>query len=216
LASARNVSWASRPLLTSVPSPSVARAKKGFFHFRKGSEVAGMVLDPQVTRFDMYKEAKKQSPCRLKKSKRTPRPYGALFERGASVTESTPRRVKRAGKTDASFKHSSCKAYQFDFYIPKKIWKLRPVMKFFDTLSNLGGATVFDDEIGIWKGEKETTQVFRLVVRDGDLTITSVRATLQTEIVRLMAILRGTKHRQEAMMYTETRIRRYMVRETKG
>jgi hypothetical protein len=84
------------------------------------------------------------------------------------MVNATAHPVVRAGKTiTASVAHSSWRAHQFDFYVPKNIWKLRIVKNFFDTLSVLGGATVFDDEIGNWKGEKEKTQVFRLVVRAG-------------------------------------------------
>ena len=86
--------------------------------------------------------------------------------------------------------------------------------KFFDAISTLGGATVFDDEIGIWKGEKETTQVFRLVVRESDLAITNVRETLRCEIDRMMVALLKTKHAQEGMMYTETEIQQFMAKMT--
>lgn len=124
-------------------------------------------------------------------------------------------KVTKAGKlAQRSVEHSSCKAYQFDFYVPKNIWKIPVVKKFFDAISTLGGATVFDDEIGIWKGEKETTQVFRLVVRESDLAITNVRETLRCEIDRMMVALLKTKHAQEAMMYTETEIQQFMAKMT--
>jgi hypothetical protein len=65
----------------------------------------------------------------------------------------TTHKVTRVGKSfQASVEHSSRKAYQFDFYVPKTIWKVRVVKDFFDALAKLGGATVFDEEIGIWKG----------------------------------------------------------------
>ena len=127
------------------------------------------------------------------------------------MVESTEHKVKSAGKSiDVSVEHTSCKAYQFDFYVPKNIWKLRVVKKFFDALSAHGGATVFDDEVGMWKDKQETTQVFRLVVCEGDPAIRSVRKMLRREIGQLMATLWKTRHDQEAMMYTETLIQRYM------
>jgi hypothetical protein len=128
------------------------------------------------------------------------------------VTMQTKHRVVAGSKwVQASVAHRSCKAYQFDFYIPKNIWKVPVIKHFFDALSHLGGATVFDEETGIWKGEKEKTQVFRLVVREGDLPVASVRETLREEIGRLMAILSTTKYAQETMMYTETVIRLYLA-----
>jgi hypothetical protein len=128
------------------------------------------------------------------------------------VTKQTKHRVVAGSKwVQASVAHRSCKAYQFDFYIPKNIWKVPVVKNFFDALSHLGGATVFDEETGIWKGEKEKTQVFRLVVLEGDLPLASVRDTLREEIGRLMAILSTTKYAQETMMYTETAIRLYLA-----
>ena len=107
----------------------------------------------------------------------------------------------------ATVYHSSYKAYQFVFYIPKTIWEIPVVKSFFDALSRLGGATVFDEEIGIWKGEKEKTHVFRLVVREGDRPLKKVRKMLRDEIGRMMVILSETKYAQEAMLYTETEIR---------
>ena len=125
------------------------------------------------------------------------------------MKNSTEHKVKKAAKSfECSVQHSSSRAYQFDFFVPKAIWKLRVVTNFFDALSALGGATIFDGEIGIWKGEKETTQVFRLIVR-GD--VAAVRKKVRREIGKLMATLCKTKHAQEAMLYTETRIRRYMA-----
>jgi hypothetical protein len=130
------------------------------------------------------------------------------------VMKQTKHRVVAGSKwVQASVTHRSCKAYQFDFYIPKNIWKVPVVKNFFDALSRLGGATVFDEETGIWKGEKEKTQVFRLVVREGDLPLANVRDTLREEIGRLMVILSTTKYVQETMMYTETVIRLYMAEE---
>jgi hypothetical protein len=133
------------------------------------------------------------------------------------VTKQTKHRVVTGSKwVQASVAHRSCKAYQFDFYIPKNIWKVPVVKNFFDALSHLGGATVFDEETGFWKGEKEKTQVFRLVVREGDLPLANVRDTLREEIGRLMAILSTTRYAQETMMYTETVIRLYLAEKVTG
>jgi hypothetical protein len=124
----------------------------------------------------------------------------------------TKHRVVAGSKwLQASVHHRSCKAFQYDFYIPKNIWNVPVVKTFFDALSHLGGATVFDEETGIWKGGKEKTQVFRLVVREGDLPMRTVRDTLREEIGRLMVTLSATKYAQEAIMYTETVIRLYLA-----
>src|SRR5271155_1395374 len=114
------------------------------------------------------------------------------------MARQTKHRIVAGSKwVQASVAHRSCKAYQYDFYIPKDIWRVPVVKTFFDSLSHLGGATVFDEETGIWKGEKEKTQVFRLVVLEGDLPLRTVRDTLREEIGRLMVTLSATKYAQE-------------------
>lgn len=132
------------------------------------------------------------------------------------MAEATTHKVTRSGKScSISVEHSSCQACQFDFYIPKNLWRIRIVKNFLDTLSALGGATVFDDEIGIWKGEKEKTQVFRLVVRHEDMEIDRVREILRKEVGQLMAMLSQTRHAQETLLYTETAIWRYAAEKLK-
>jgi hypothetical protein len=130
------------------------------------------------------------------------------------MPSNTERRVAiAAGKPlHASVAHTSYKAFQFDFYIPKSIWKVPIVEDFLDSLAALGGATVFDDEIGIWKGGTEKTQVFRLVVRAADLPINRLRKTLKHKVGALMASLSATKYAQETLLYTETVVRMAMAR----
>lgn len=128
------------------------------------------------------------------------------------MVRQTRHRVVAGSKwLQASVDHRSCTAYQYDFYIPKNIWKIPVVKSFFDALAHLGGATVFDEETGFWKGGKEKTQVFRLVVREGDMPLKNVRDTLREEIGRLMVTLSATKYAQEAIMYTETVIRLFLA-----
>ena len=68
-----------------------------------------------------------------------------------------------------------------------------------------GGATVFERETGIWKGEEEKTDVFRLLVRPGDLSLGDAGQTLRKQIGQLMATLStSAEFWQEALMYTET------------
>jgi hypothetical protein len=82
------------------------------------------------------------------------------------MARQTKHRIVAGAKwLQASVTHRSCKAYQYDFYIPKDIWKVPVVKTFFDALSHLGGATVFDEETGIWLSAKAITRCERSATR---------------------------------------------------
>ncbi len=109
--------------------------------------------------------------------------------------------------------HHYYRAVQLDFYIPTKIWKLQYVRAFFDTLSQLGGATMFEEETGLWRGQQEKTHVFRVIVESSAAAIKELRTTLRHEIGTLMAALSASKKSaQETMMYTETEITMVMAK----
>jgi hypothetical protein len=99
------------------------------------------------------------------------------------------------------------KAVQFDFYFPKAIWKNRHVQRFCKLLTRHGGATVFNDETGVWHGSKEVIQLFRVIIPSEAAKLKKFRKLLQTELDGLVRGLQQSKsHEQETIMFSETSI----------
>ena len=99
------------------------------------------------------------------------------------------------------------KAVQFDFYFPKTIWKNRHVQRFCKLLTRHGGATVFNDETGVWHGRKEVIQLFRVIIPSEAGKLRKFRKLLQTELEGLVRGLQHSKsHEQETIIFTETSI----------
>ena len=103
--------------------------------------------------------------------------------------------------------HDSYVAVQFDFYIPAAIYKLPKIEGLRKSLADIEGATVFENETGIWEGQPEKTHVFRVILRPGKLDLDDARSQIKNVIGEFMVdVSDSQKHRQKAIMFTETRV----------
>lgn len=97
-------------------------------------------------------------------------------------------------------------AVQFDFYIPALIYELPKMSRLRKSLSDIEGATVFENETGIWEGEPENTHVFRVILRPGKLDLDDARTQIKQVIGDFMVEISDSEHKQQAIMFTETRV----------
>jgi hypothetical protein len=104
--------------------------------------------------------------------------------------------------------HREYHAIQYDFFIPVLIWNHYAVQEFIEELSAVElGATIFRRVTGIWKGELEGTNIYRIIVYGGRFRHGPMRLKLQKAIGDLMAKLEATpKLAQQAVLFTETAI----------
>ena len=104
--------------------------------------------------------------------------------------------------------HVDYAAIQYDFYIPRLIWELPSVKFFIKRLDSIeAGATLFEGLTGIWKGEREGTNIYRKIIDGRKFDPNNTRAGLHAAVGRLMADLSASpEFKQDAVMFTETRI----------
>ena len=100
-------------------------------------------------------------------------------------------------------------AVQYEFYIPNAIWSHPAVQAFMKRLQSVvPGATIFGSLGGVWQGKPEATRIYRLIVPADQFDVNHTRATLHSEIGRLLADLSASpKHAQHTFMFTQTDIR---------
>jgi hypothetical protein len=105
-------------------------------------------------------------------------------------------------------------AVEYEFYIPNAIWSHPSVQAFIKRLQSVvGGATVFGSLGGVWQGKPEATRIYRLIIPVDQFDIDNTRASLHSEIARLLTDLSGSpKHAQQTFMFTETDVRVTMAR----
>ena len=101
--------------------------------------------------------------------------------------------------------HEDYQAFEYEFYIPAIIWQHPAVQAFLHQLRAIQpAATVFEGLLGLWGGEMEATNVFRMIVREGEYDLKTVRMELHREIDELMLELaKDPEAKQEAFMFTE-------------
>ncbi|HVC96347.1 MAG TPA: hypothetical protein VND64_21865, partial [Pirellulales bacterium] len=63
--------------------------------------------------------------------------------------------------------HHCERAIQYEFYIPAAVWSHSAVKEFREFLETKlsNGATIFKTAVGVWKGDEEDTNIYRLIVR---------------------------------------------------
>ena len=108
-----------------------------------------------------------------------------------------------------SVQHDFYDAWQFEFYIPANIWLHDDVQEFVQRLGTLSrGATIVNGATGVWKGEREGTHVYRLIMRAGQVEMDKVRLTIQSMVGTLLTKLDAhDEAAQDAFMVTETAIK---------
>jgi len=105
--------------------------------------------------------------------------------------------------------HSEYVGIQYDIYIPDLIWKHPAVKTFWDGLGSVElGASIFKRFTGMWQGNKEKTNIYRMIVYAGRFQRGTLRVALQNEIGKMMAALSADKKvAQQAVLFTETKIK---------
>lgn len=105
--------------------------------------------------------------------------------------------------------HSEYEGIQYDVYIPYLIWKHPAVKTFRNGLSSVElGASIFKRFTGVWKGDKEKTNIYRMIVYAGRFQRGTLRVALQNEIGKMTAALSADKKlAQQAVLFTETKIK---------
>lgn len=117
-----------------------------------------------------------------------------------------------------SVDHDDYNAIQYDFYIPRLIWELPSVKLFVKRLDSIAsGATLFEGLTGIWKGDREGTNIYRKILRGGRFDPNNTRSALHGAVGRLMADLSASpEFAQEAVMFTETPVNVTLSSDLKG
>jgi hypothetical protein len=97
---------------------------------------------------------------------------------------------------------------QYEFYIPADIWGHSAVRHFIDKLNQLDpSATIFKGITGVWQGEEEDTNIYRLIRRKGEVDSIKTRDVLCDYVGEMMAELSEWKESaQDAFLFTETKI----------
>jgi len=115
-------------------------------------------------------------------------------------------------KIKLKVRHNSFESVQYEFYIPAAIWSHRAVLKFISELENITqGATIQKTATGVWQGEEEDTNIYRMIVRPKKGTIETmqsrVRARLRNAIGEMMVTLAewGESYQSE-FMFTEVKL----------
>jgi hypothetical protein len=148
----------------------------------------------------------KVKPLHETKPKETPKPANPQAKKPAT-TEHTVKLPQTSGYRVA-VDHEDYEAIQYEFYVPRLIWELPSVRLFIKRIDSIvQGATLFGEPTGIWKGEREGTNIYRKIVKRDQFDPNNTRAALHSTIGRLMADLSASpEFAQEAVMFTETKI----------
>lgn len=110
--------------------------------------------------------------------------------------------------------HSTKTMIQYEFYIPAAIWSHRAVLAFINALEQITqGATIQKTATGVWEGEEEDTNIYRMILQLNEALIDGVpaqlqyRRRLQDAIGGMLADLAAWKESfQDAFMFTEKEI----------
>ena|ERR1017187_1380901 len=110
--------------------------------------------------------------------------------------------------------HSTKTMIQYEFYIPAAIWSHRAVLAFINNLEQITqGATIQKTATGVWEGEEEDTNIYRMILQLDEAVIDGVpahlhyRRRLQDSIGQMLADLATWKESyQDAFMFTEKEI----------
>ncbi len=105
--------------------------------------------------------------------------------------------------------HEEYEATEFEFYVPSVVWTHCDVIEFRDRLAELpNGATVIKSVDGLWQDQSEETNIFRVIVRRGQVKLESLRNWAQNEVSRLTARLSQSEDsKQECVMFTEKNVK---------
>lgn len=117
--------------------------------------------------------------------------------------------VMRKGKASATtIAHVNYAAVEYELYIPALVFHHPATQALIRKLQKVEpAATVSKGLQGIWRGQKEVTHVYRMILRISRFHRRSVRATLQNEIGNLMQVLsQSKKARQQIVLFTEREI----------
>lgn len=124
--------------------------------------------------------------------------------------ETTTHTIKQSNNQAASIpiNHQDYCAIAYDFYIPSLIWEDQAVQAFRTRLQSIdNSATIFNGLTGVWRGEQECTQIYRVILRSGRFDRQNVKIAFQNEVGRLMADLTLVPgHNQQAVLFTETEL----------
>ncbi len=108
--------------------------------------------------------------------------------------------------------HKRFPAIELDFYIPASIWRRRPTRLLLETVYALvHGATIVGNARGIWRGDVESTNIVRILVRRHEFQERRMARRLQLAVDQAMRSWAATPGRQKVVVFT---VRHVMVVQT--
>lgn len=105
-------------------------------------------------------------------------------------------------------RHKTKTVIEYEFYIPAAIWEHRAVVAFISHLEkHTKGATILKTALGVWEGQPEDTNIYRMILELGEATQVNIREQLQDAIGDMLAgLAEWIESYQEAFMFTEKEI----------
>lgn len=105
--------------------------------------------------------------------------------------------------TASRVRQEAHQALELEFYVPEAVWD-RPATQAFLTqvYSLVEGATLLGGARGVWRGQVESTNLVRIVVRTRDVDVDGLLAVIKSTAAELLLAWAGAAGEQASFMYT--------------
>lgn len=116
-----------------------------------------------------------------------------------------------------SLSHNAYESLELEFYIQAAVWT-HPATEHFlsDIYAMFEGATLLGGAKGVWKGQVETTNIVKVIVRKSKIQVGDALSLVQKAIDQLLREWgESSRDRQEAFIFTMRELILHEARETR-